>query len=280
MSGAVQPQGAGIAALPLHNRARQLGVLLMAAALVFILLPTLAAGAEDGDAPVDRITITTPESPQNSLLCADGDQLWKLGSEHGVHQTDEYWEFWIKVHTSPCEPQEYYGAIYAMPDNQSDPWPQTLVEAKPFTVQSMGTYTIRIDKTCANEQFDVLSAPVPDVANKLLSGPTHGLLIFPLDFDGEGAAAYQHWGGGCEPQVAPTTLPNVVDDENTAVPPPAPQVEPASVTPAQPQIVQGNRAELPRTGAATLTMTLIGGSLLAAGAVLVLQSRRRLSDAS
>ena len=96
-----------------------------------------------------------------------------------------------------CEPIRATAAVYAMPSN-GVAWPQTLVEATPFTIFEAGTTVITFHKSNTCVQFDVITGYAPQTISPL--GPWHGPLLFPLDL----ATAEQHW--GCPPEPVPVEL--------------------------------------------------------------------------
>lgn len=101
-------------------------------------------------------------------------------------------EFVLTVTASAplCEPVRASAVVYAMPAN-GVAWPQTLLEATPFTIYEAGTTVITFHKADACVQFDVITGYAPQTISPL--GPWHGPLLFPLDL----ATAEQYW--GCPP---------------------------------------------------------------------------------
>lgn len=101
-------------------------------------------------------------------------------------------EFVLTVTASAplCEPVRATAAVYAMPAN-GVAWPQTLVEATPFTIYEAGTTVVTFYKADTCVQFDVITGYAPQTISPL--GPWHGPLLFPFDL----ATAQQHW--GCPP---------------------------------------------------------------------------------
>jgi hypothetical protein len=98
-----------------------------------------------------------------------------------------------------CEPVRATAAVYAMPAN-GVAWPQTLVEATPFTIFEAGTTVITFYKANACVQFDVITGYAPQTISPL--GPWHGPLLFPFDL----ATAEQYWGCPPEPEPVPVEL--------------------------------------------------------------------------
>ena len=97
-----------------------------------------------------------------------------------------------------CEPVRATAAVYAMPSN-GVAWPQTLVEAAPFTIFEAGTTVITFHKANACVQFDVITGYAPKTISPL--GPWHGPLLFPFDL----STAQQYW--GCPPvELAPAQV--------------------------------------------------------------------------
>lgn len=97
-----------------------------------------------------------------------------------------------------CEPIRATAAVYSMPAN-GVAWPQTLLEAAPFTIFEAGTTVITFHKANACVQFDVITGYAPEVISPL--GPWHGPLLFPFDL----STAQQYW--GCPPvELAPAQV--------------------------------------------------------------------------
>lgn len=86
-----------------------------------------------------------------------------------------------------CEPVRATAAVYAMPAN-GVAWPQTLVEATPFTIFEAGTTVITFHKSNTCVQFDVITGYAPQTISPL--GPWHGPLLFPFDL----STSQQYWG--------------------------------------------------------------------------------------
>lgn len=97
-----------------------------------------------------------------------------------------------------CEPVRATAAVYSMPAN-GVAWPQTLLEAAPFTIFEAGTTVITFHKANACVQFDVITGYAPEVISPL--GLWHGPLLFPFDL----STAQQYW--GCPPvELAPAQV--------------------------------------------------------------------------
>ena len=110
-------------------------------------------------------------------------------------------EFVLTVTASAplCEPVRASAVVYAMPAN-GVAWPQTLLEATPFTIYEAGTTVITFHKADACVQFDVITGYAPQTISPL--GPWHGPLLFPLDL----ATAEQYWGCPPVPEPVPVEL--------------------------------------------------------------------------
>ena len=99
-----------------------------------------------------------------------------------------------------CEPIRATAAVYAMPSN-GVAWPQTLVEATPFTIFEAGTTVITFHKSNTCVQFDVITGYAPQTISPL--GPWHGPLLFPFDL----STSQQYWGCPVVPvpvEIAPS----------------------------------------------------------------------------
>src|SRR5205823_256564 len=95
------------------------------AALALIVMLTVHSGSPAGAA--SRISIAhTPAAGDTNCLPA-----W-LAASATITDTATAWTVRIDAHAPICD--EVTAAIYAMPDNPSNPWPQHLVEKKSFTI--------------------------------------------------------------------------------------------------------------------------------------------------
>lgn len=178
----------------------------------------------------ENITVVfTPAEVQGE--CGAREQVLK----NYIGSPPESFHMRIVAEAPLCEPIEAKAAIYAMPETGTEPWPQTLVETLPFTIQEAGTYDVTFTKTCQRVQFDVLTGDTPQVIQPL--GEWHGPLLFPFDVN----TSLQHW--GCP-------------------------VEVAGITEERP-------AQLALTGSTSTGTAVAGGALLVAGAAVLLAARRR-----
>lgn len=201
------------------------------------------------EAPEETTTTVDPESRIRIVITPSGKEGLcvpsALGLQRNVESTDEFFRLTVRVEQPLCEPIEAKAVVYQMPFT-ADEWPQTLVEAEPFTIQEAGTYEVTFlkDEECINLQFDVLTGATPDTIAPL--GEWHGPLLFPFDVE-----TSQQWIGCPPPDVAAVTT----------VPP--------AVAGAQ------QAASLALTGGSNQAALALGSVLVLAGAALLLASRRR-----
>ena len=247
-----------------------------AAALILVgVAATFApAGADEGVAAVESaITITQTPSGAGGLCTPP-----PLGLTYTTANDPETFTLRIIAASAPCTPIEAKAVVYAMPGN-GELWPQTLSEAVPFTISEAGVTEIVFAKGCGPVQFDVLTGDTPTVISPL--GAWHGPLLFPFDT----ATSLQYFGDpSCNPTTTTTastttsstpevngstTLPTV---SSTA---PPPEVESVTTLPAQVAGTTQEPAQLALTGTGTRWGALVGASMIAAGAAMLLLSRRR-----
>lgn len=198
--------GQAIAPSPKH-RVRKFAALLVAAATMSVLLPTMSAGA--ADPPPSQITVVKPSHDPGWLsMCAPG-ATWVLFSNHGRGGVEgQYWEFWFEVYTRPCDTQNYAAVVYSIPGGRANPWPQYLVERVNFTVANnrTGKYRVQFQLTCDDQQFDVISGGSPDIIG--LGYDMHGPLIYPADVNTSSSPGYQYFvdsSAACGVPVPPQT---------------------------------------------------------------------------
>ena len=183
----------------------------------------------------------------------------------------------IRVTAPLCARVNAVAAIYKMPGN-GVAWPQTLLETAPFSLREPGTTEVIFTKTCTPAQFDVITGATPPVISP--TGPWHGPLLFPFDT----ATSLQYFGDpSCNPtttttaSTTTTSTPEV--NGSTTVPvsstTPPPEVESVTTLPASVAGTTQEPAQLALTGSGTRWGALVGASMIAAGAAMLLMSRRR-----
>lgn len=272
--------------------ARFAGALALSVAALLMIVPSVAGAAdnapEDGGEAQSAITIT-----QDDSAVQEGCLPSFLVLSRQVNNTSEFFELTVRASAAPCDPINAKAVIYAMPGN-GVAWPQTLVEVKEFTISKAGTTSIRFDKTCDPQQFDVITGAAPEVISP--EGEHHGPLLFPLDTE----TALQHW--GCDDSTtstSSTTTTEVGPTSSITTPPSSVTTVPVSVAPTSevaPTSVLGTQVEntqtaevagtsesntevkdtkLAYTGANSGGITLTGVTLALLGAVLLVVSKRR-----
>lgn len=158
-------------------------------------------------------TTTTTEAPQTVVTISESSNIKIVQTTDNVQGvclpsllslsnkvSSSETEFVLTVIASAplCEPVRATAAVYSMPAN-GVAWPQTLLEAAPFTIFEAGTTVITFHKANACVQFDVITGYAPKTISPL--GPWHGPLLFPFDL----STAQQYW--GCPPvELAPAQV--------------------------------------------------------------------------
>ena len=232
------------------------------------------AGAQDGVAAAES-AVTIVQTPSGAGgVCTPA----PLGLTYTTANTAETFTLRITAATPPCTPIDAKAVVYAMPGN-GEIWPQTLVEAVPFTISEAGVTEITFSKDCAPVQFDVLTGATPNEISPL--GAWHGPLLFPFDT----ATSLQYFGNPeCNPTTttAPTTTSTTPEVNGSTTLPggsstTTPEVDSVTTVPVAAQVAGSTQqpAELALTGTSTRWGALAGASLIAAGAAMLLFARRR-----
>jgi LPXTG-motif cell wall-anchored protein len=246
------------------------GRAILAAALVLAGVAVMfsPAGAAEGDA--SAITITqTPSGAGGPCVPPP------LGLTYTTDNTAEVFTLRITAASPPCSPIEAKAVVYAMPGN-GEQWPQTLSEVVPFTISEAGVTEVVFAKGCNPVQFDVLTGETPEQISPL--GAWHGPLLFPFD-----TATSLQWFGdpACNPttttaSTTTTSTPEV--NGSTTIPGSSttqPEVAGVTTVPAAGAAAEVKPAQLALTGTTSRWGALLGSWLIAAGAVLLVVSRRR-----
>ena len=274
---------------------KKLGIVALALAAVVMAFPALA-GADEGEPAVENITITQHDSAIQGICLPSAFVLTRQ-----IRNTSEYFELIVRASAPPCDPINASAVIYSMPGN-GVAWPQRLVEKADFTISKAGTTTIHFTKTCDPVQFDVITGAAPDEISP--EGEHHGPLLFPLDTE----TALQHWGCVDNSTTTTASTTTTTSSTSTTVAPSSttttnPSVLPTtSVAPTTPTTVLGIQESKPETEVEAKTETnntgnnvadknlaytgsnsgpisAVGLGLAAAGAVLMVLSRRRATAA-
>lgn len=273
---------------------KKLGIVALALAAAVMAFPSLA-GADEGEPAVQNITITQHDSAIQGMCLPSAFVLTRQ-----IRNTSEYFELIVRASAPPCDPINASAVIYSMPGN-GVAWPQRLVEKADFTISKAGTTTIRFAKTCDPVQFDVITGAAPDEISP--EGEHHGPLLFPLDTE----TALQYW--GCVDNSTTTTASTTTTSSTSTTVAPSsttttnPSVLPTtSVAPTAPTTVLGIQESKPGTevesksesnnsgadvadknlaytGSDSGPISIVGLGLAAAGAVLIVLSRRRATAA-
>jgi LPXTG-motif cell wall-anchored protein len=246
-----------------------------AAALVLVgVAATIAPAGADEPVAAAESAITITQTPSGAGgVCTPA----PLGLTYTTANDAETFTLRIVAASPPCTPIEAKAVVYAMPGN-GELWPQTLSEVVPFTISEAGVTEVVFAKGCGPVQFDVLTGETPTVISPL--GAWHGPLLFPFDT----ATSLQYFGDpSCNPtttttaSTTTTSTPEV--NGSTTVPvsstTPPPEVESVTTLPASVAGTTQEPAQLALTGSGTRWGALVGASMIAAGAAMLLMSRRR-----
>lgn len=289
------------------GRRARAGVLVALVGAAFALVaavPAGTAGAQDGDqvtVPQDpsKITITVePSEQQGECVDAlfDPTLVQHPALRYSTLSDDDVFRLTVTADAPLCEPITATAAIYAMPDDPAQQWPQTLVETEDVVIGPAGTYVFEFAKDCDPVQFDVINGPTPQVID--ITNP-HGPLLFPLNVE----TALQHRGGpGCD--TTTTTEPTTTTEATTTTETTQPEVlESTTTETTQPEVLAsttiagpgdpgtqvggavqtGGSSASPRqlalTGVGSTTMLAVGLVLVAGGLGFVLLGRRERSAA-
>jgi LPXTG-motif cell wall-anchored protein len=240
---------------------------------------TPAVAEETAEEPIleaaSAITITqTPSGAEGPCVPPP------LGLSYTTDNTDETFTLRVIAASAPCTPIEAKAVVYAMPGN-GEVWPQTLSEVVPFTISEAGVTEIVFAKDCEPVQFDVLTGATPQQISP--TGEWHGPLLFPFDT----ATSLQYFGNDtCTPTTtttSTTTTSSTVPEVNgsTTIPSETTSTQPevAGVTTVPPSSSgtssTAQPAALALTGNSSGWGALLGAALVAAGAFMLVASRRR-----
>ena len=208
------------------------------------------------------VTFTAGQATLNDCVSAEA---YLFVASYTKSNTADAYTLNVTLSEDLCSPIYPRAAIYAMPGN-GVAWPQELVSIKTFELQKAGTYSIRFNKVCGPQQFDVINGQTPQTIAPW--GEWHGPLLFPLAED----TALQYWGSVCEevttsiPETTPTIPATVL---GTTVTRPGDPGDPGV------KVAGTNVQSLPVTGSGTLEMIYISVVLTISGGIFLVMSRRR-----
>ena len=234
-------------------------LLLAVIAIALVIMPVSSNAVQTPN----EATITFTEGQATLDDCVSA-ELYLLVATYTKSNTPEAYTVNVTLSEDLCSPIFPRAAIYSMPGN-GVAWPQELVTVKEFKLQEAGTYSIRFNKVCGPQQFDVINGQTPQTIAPW--GEWHGPLLFPLAED----SALQYWGSVCEETT--TTVP---ESEVTTVP--ATVLGTTVTRPGDPGVkVAGINVSktLPVTGTQSTFMVTIAFALITSGAIFFVVSRRR-----
>ena len=170
-------------------------------ALAGLLLVVMVAACSPGSptvrtASANDIEVVFTSSEYNGDCAPSSTAITSGTMTNQVQHTATTFTVAINLSKSLCEPINAGAAIYSMPGD-GVAWPQTLVAAKPVSLQEAGTTVVTFVKGCDPVQFDVVNGPLPLEITPLNAPP----LLFPDDL----YTAYQWWGGNCTRTSTTTT---------------------------------------------------------------------------
>jgi hypothetical protein len=174
-------------------------VAVVVVALASLALSGVASGADD-EPSIISVSFVAGESQGDECASAEDALSFKKVT------TPESYSFVVTVSTDLCTPIDAKAAAYAMPNNRSWPWPQTLVETKEVPLGPAGVTTVTFAKGCDPIQFDLVTGATPETIDPF--GEHHGPLLFPhTDQYSTSGSAYQFWPprDGCEPTTSTST---------------------------------------------------------------------------
>lgn len=272
-----------------RDRSTRRGRVAIALALGGLAVGGLATAAlPAGAAPSpSRITITTSPLP-----AAEGCLSPAQAVSASPFSDATTFRLRVRVSATLCTPVSATAAVYAMPTGGAA-WPQTLVEAVPFTLSAPAVVDITFAKDCTPSQFDVVTGATPQVIAPW--GAQHGPLLVP-----DTATAFQDPGIACAPAGSTTVAPTTTTAGGSAAPTTiaVTTVAPATTTTA---VVRGatttsvavavldttsdpsdpaSPASLAVTGVSSQTLTAWGCAMAASGAALLWAARRRAVPAA
>lgn len=252
---------------------RNIFIVLVAIVTLFI-IPTAASAAQTPNEAT--ISYTAAESDSEECVSAATD-ITKIASVYKTN-TPEAYTVYVTLRVDLCTPIFPRAAVYSMPSS-TVAWPQELVSVKTFELQQAGLYTIRFDKTCGPEQFDVINGRTPQKIAPW--GEWHGPLLWPVVNDN----AYQHFGSVCQEETTTTTTTTTTTSvPTTATTTTVPtsvlgttvqRIDDPSSTTASVQVAGISAQSLPVTGSDAMIMILISTVLIATGSLFIVATRRR-----
>jgi hypothetical protein len=102
----------------------------------------------------------------------------------------------VNAHHAICG--DVTAAVYAMPNDRANPWPQSRLESETFQI-GPGVTVIRFAKGCTPVQFDLVTGPTP-LTIRPDTGPMHGPMLYEIPWTG-----VPHWGSDCPATTTTTT---------------------------------------------------------------------------
>lgn len=231
--------------------------------MVLLAMLMVSSSANAAQTPNEAtVTFTAGQATLDDCVSAEA---YLLVASYTKSNTPDAYTVNVTLSEDLCSPIFPRAAIYAMPGN-GVAWPQELVTVKTFELQKAGTYSIRFNKVCGPQQFDVINGQTPQTIAPW--GEWHGPLLFPLAED----SALQYWGSVCE--EATTSVPETTSTV------PATVLGTTVTRPSDPgdpgvKVAGTNVQSLPVTGVGTLEIISISAALMLTGILFLAASRRR-----
>lgn len=170
-------------------------------ALASLALSGVASGADDEGSMISVSFEPAQSQGEGCASAADALSFKKV-------TTPESYSFVVTVSTDLCTSINAKAAAYAMPNNRSWPWPQTLVETDEVPLGPAGVTTVTFAKGCDPIQFDLVTGATPASIDPF--GAHHGPLLFAhTDQYNTSGSAYQFWPlrGNCVEPTVPSSTP-------------------------------------------------------------------------
>lgn len=199
-------------------------IAVMVVALVSLAMSGVASGA-GGETPMISVSFDPGQSQGQGCATAANALSFKKVT------TPDTYSFVATVSTDLCTSIDAKAAAYAMSNNRSWPWPQTLVETQEVPLGPAGVTTVTFAKDCDPIQFDLVIGATPETIDPF--GSHHGPLLFPhTDQFNTSGSAYQYWplSAGCEESTSSTSTPGSTSSTPTSGEVPV-TVEPATSLP-------------------------------------------------
>lgn len=218
-------------------------------ALTSLAMSGVASGADDETSMISVAFVAAQSQGEGCASAADSLSFKKV-------TTPKSYSFVVTVSTDLCTPISAKAAAYAMPNNRSWPWPQTLVKTEEVPLGPAGVTTVTFAKDCDPIQFDLVIGATPASVNPFEPLTYHGPLLFPhTDKYNTSGTAYQFWPPreGCVESTSSSSTPG-----STPSKPPSSEV-PVTVEPSTENNPQGGSGPAATVDSAAQPAATVGG---------------------